>query len=157
MAIALPVAGCGGDGTEGEATSAGDRGAVRASSLTKAQFIKRADAICAAGRKRWETEFGAYLDRNSKSLGAALRDHAPKIINTIFVPAYQGQIDRTRSLGAPSGDGEEVGSILAAMQRVVDEAGEQPRKFMRGTDPFAGASRLAKAYGFKVCAEADLG
>ena len=154
IAATLLVGGC------GESDSSEITG--QTGSLTKAEFIRRADAICRKGGSQVQREFAAYVQRNSDAVspespqseqGAA----AAEIIDTIYVPGNEKQIERIGSLSAPSGDEGEVKAILAAMQDGLDEASDRPLVFIRAGSPkgpaFTEARKLARAYGLADCGQ----
>lgn len=129
-------------------------------SLTKAQFIKQADAICQKGSRQAEREYATYVRRNSDVVSPQTTQSeqaaaAAEIIDTVYIPAHEKEIDEIRSLGAPESDEEKVTAILDAMQRALAVAEDHPLGFLRNGDSayrsFAKAGKLAKAYGLTVC------
>jgi hypothetical protein len=174
IAVALLVLGCGGGGSDSstEASSNSQGGgsgensgtttailskpitSVPTSALTKAQFLKRADAACLKTRHTGSVELTAYLRRNKVGLEREeILPHVEEIYNTITLPAYEGQIDGIRSLGAPKGDEARIVAILDAMQKGAKEAGEDPAAFFFNTGgPLAHAYELARGYGLLRCA-----
>lgn len=139
------------------ATGCGDSGEinVETGSLTKAQFIKRADAICREAVIKVELATQAFVQsaKSADSPQAAFKTGAGKLISTSFVPAFEEEIDRVSSLGAPSGDEEEIAAILEAQQQGLDEAREDPVEFLRRASPFTKAFRLGQSYGFATCGQ----
>jgi hypothetical protein len=69
-----------------------------------------------------------------------------------MLPADQKQVEELEALGAPSGDGQQVEAMLAAMQQGV-EAGEAqpPQKFISSESTLQKGRGLAQAYGLKAC------
>jgi hypothetical protein len=152
----LLAAGCGDDGGSTE-SGAGSEISVETGTGSKAEFIKRADAICRARSKKTEAEFASFLERNEKR-GASpdsYRDAAEQVVETIYLQAGEAQIDRIGSLGAPVRDEGRVVAFLEAFQRGLDEAQSHPLRFVRALNadyaPFAKAEELAAAYGFSEC------
>lgn len=143
LAFSLLAAGCGnGDGEAG--------------SLSKAQFIKRADQICEKGRARFEREYGALVERQRGEVSKAEREAlAKELVEESFIPAYEWQIEEIRSLGIPSGDENQVESFLVSMEETLDSSHDQPLKFIRGDseslETFEEAKNKAEAYGFTYC------
>jgi hypothetical protein len=142
FALALLAAGCGSSG-----------GSTSTASITKAEFIKQADAICAKGNKQIQTEIQAYskkvgLSGNTQPTNAQVTE----IANTILVPSVQSQHDDIGALGAPSGQESQVNAILAAVQDGIDQAKKDPTTLLKSNDTtFAKANQLAKDYGLTVC------
>lgn len=148
VAALLAVSGCG-DSTNSEG-GGGTAIKVETGSLTKAQFIKRADAICRKGTDEAIRGYKAYLQRTEPSRAKA-RAEAPEFVNTVLVPAFEKQIDQVSSLGAPSADKKEIAAVLEALKIGLGNAREDPWKYVSSLNPFAKASRLGRAYGFDVC------
>jgi hypothetical protein len=139
LALALGVAGCG----SGKAST--QTQAVAVSAISKAQFVKRANAICARGNAA------------NKAAGAKLGGHPSEAQITAFVkgtevPAVQAQIDAIRALGAPSGEAASVTNILELAQKAVDKVKSEPRIITTPTDVFAAFANVAHPYGLTSCA-----
>jgi hypothetical protein len=139
LAAGLIAAGCGSSDKSGEK-----------SSITKAEFVKKGNAICAQGNKEIETQgqkvFGK--DPNKKPSKAKLEEFA----NTVLLPSVEDQVNKIRALGAPKGDEAKVKAILDAADQGIQKGKQDPLSLTNeGSDPFADANRLAKAYGLKVC------
>lgn len=147
LATVVLVAGCGGASEPGGPVTA------EAGSLSKRQFIERADDICAERVKESATAVMEYLKENGlEPTTRDALDHAPEIVDAVL-PALQEQIDQLRSLGAPPGDVMAVSAILTAMQWNVDEGEAKPQKFLTSEGSFATPAELAKEYGLAKCAQ----
>jgi hypothetical protein len=146
MLAAVLLAGCGGtSGSTGSVTA-------KTGSLSKAQFIKQADAICAEQLKQADTAVREYLTKNGlKPTTHDISAHESEVVEA-FLPAYQQEIDQIRSLGAPRGDVKQVSAILTALQWNVDEGKAKPAKFLSQEGRFATPAALAKDYGLLECA-----
>lgn len=104
--LAALLAGCGG----------GEDRTVATTSLAKAEYVKRADAICARGRMR-ALRYQPSLGREGQTPAAA---HTA--IEVSVLPAIREVVDELYELGAPSGQKGQVEAFLAAFQEGVDEA-----------------------------------
>ena len=161
----LAIAGCGGgsSGAKSESTDesvATEPVTVHTGSLTKAQFINRADSICEKGRGQFEGELEAFLRQHGKdvslesvaSLGAP---EAGALVNEAFIPIHEKEIAEISSFGAPNGDRAEVTAILDAIQEGLGEARAQPLQFTQTSitqfSGFAKAIKLASSYGLSEC------
>lgn len=152
-AAALLLAGCGGSSGQTSAAAPPPIPLVRASALSKAQFLKRADAVCTEGAKRLELEFRQYL-RSIKfvpSRSEILR-HAGQFFDRFQGPSNERQLAGIRALGAPRGDERKVTAILNAMQDAIAAARRDPAAYFYGGDPFGHAYKLAALYGLRNCA-----
>jgi hypothetical protein len=164
-ALVLAVAGCGGGGSGGDSNNGGgsDRSSEsgeaeskQAASLSKAEFIKQADAICASGRKQVEGEFAAYLKKNkvnpSSESPAETEAHETEVIETIAIPALRKQMGELKALGAPGGDEAAVEAFIDATEEGIEKGEEDPPSlFSSPQKVFAKSDSLARSYGFKVC------
>jgi hypothetical protein len=138
--VALVLAGCGG----------GDDDSSEAS-ISKQQFMKKADQICKEANKRMEVAFVDFLEKNrdiARPSGPAFE----KLVGTIMVPSIKREIEELEALGAPDGDEDEVDEILTALEEGVETAEDNPKVVTGSADTVFGiASRLAEEYGLKVC------
>jgi ABC-type lipoprotein release transport system permease subunit len=134
LALAVIGAGCG--------SSDDDSGT---SSLTKSEWIAKADAICQQGNQEIEQaaqqQFG-----NQKPTAADVQQFA----TGTALPNTQTQINKIRALGAPSGDEDQVNKILDTVQADIDKA-KSAGDIEEST--FADGNALAKQYGLKVCGQ----
>lgn len=136
-AAGTSYAGCGGGGSE-------DR-TVSTSSLTNAEFVKRADAICARGRLR------ALRYQPSASGGQTGAAVAAAIEAGVF-PAIQAVIDKLYTLGAPAGQKARVEAFLTAFQQGVDEGEDlEVPSFERLGRVLAKPGELAHKSGLQDC------
>jgi predicted small secreted protein len=143
-AISMIAAGCGG----------GDDSSSEGSSITKAQFVKQADAICEKGNKETEAEFEEFAEEEglgeNKQPSKAQQE---KAITDIVAPGVQKQIEEIDGLGAPEGDEKQVEAIVTSVEEGVEEIEENPGSLTEGKNPLAKGSKLAKEYGLKACGE----
>jgi ABC-type lipoprotein release transport system permease subunit len=134
LALGVIAAGCG-SGDDDSGTS----------SLTKSEWIAKADAICQQGNQEIEQaaqqQFG-----NQKPTAAEVQQFA----TGTALPNTQTQVDKIRALGAPSGDEDQVNHILDTVQAEVDKA-KAAGDIEDST--FAEGNSLAKQYGLKVCGQ----
>lgn len=137
--VALVLAGCGGDDDSNEA------------SISKAQFIKKADQVCKEANKRMEAAFVAFLEGNrdiTRPDGPAVEG----LVGKILVPSIKREISELEALGTPDGDEDEIDEILTALEEGVETAEDNPKVVTGSADTVFGiASRLAEEYGLKIC------
>jgi hypothetical protein len=153
LGVGLVAAGCGGDDDE-ETTVAttgptGVTGAAGGEPLSKQEFIKQADAICAKGDREINQTGQEVLGGQQPS-----SEELEQFGSETVVPNIQNQIDQIRALTPPEGDEEEVSAILDAAQRGVDEIEQDPSLLGQGQDAggaFEEANRLAQDYGLTDC------
>jgi hypothetical protein len=124
-------------------------------SISKQEFITKADAICKKGNDQINSEINAYAKKVGLSGNTQPTDaQATEIANTILIPSVQSQHDDISDLGAPSGDQDQVDAILSAVQDGIDQAKSDPTGLLQSNDTtFAKANQLAKDYGLTVCGQ----
>lgn len=145
FAVALVgVGGCGG-GAGGEET-------VPAGTLTKQQFLKRAEAACAVSVK----------ELNKADLAAWKRyepDHSTTdeaVLNKVslaLVPGKEKEMHRIRAVGLPKGGERYVHEMLETWEEGLEEAREDP-SLIRESGPGTGLYKsyeMASKYGLEGC------
>jgi hypothetical protein len=140
---AMLVAGCGGGGGNEEVTE---------SSTSKAQFIAKADAICEKSTTKMKAGLIAYSKRAGEEK-TPLSQQYGTLVETIFVPNIEQEINGIRELGAPQGDLAQVKTLIEAREKSIVEAQENPKRVVGDREFFDSARTAAAKYGLKACAE----
>lgn len=142
-AIAMIVAGCGGSSDSSESTS----------SLTKAEFVKQGNAICAKGNKEIQEGFEEF-EQEVGSQKQPTKAQLTEAIETIVLPAVSRQVEGVKDLGAPSGEEAKVEAITDSAEEALEKGEEDPAALTtEKADPFAKANELANEYGLTKCGE----
>jgi hypothetical protein len=123
VAAALVMAGCGGG----------------SSSVSKAEFVKAADAIC---RKADEAQVKALTAAEGKSEKEQIRAG----LRTI-----QAAAEELAALEVPSGDEDEIAAIVAEMEAAVNKVESGSPSTLQ--EAFTSVEKRAAKYGFKDCSE----
>lgn len=133
LALALVAAGCGSS----------------KKSISKAEFDRKGNAICAAGNKEIESKGRAmFANRKGKPSDAELK----KFSTEVLIPSVEKQVNQLRDLGAPKGDEDKVKAILDAADEGIQKGKQDPLSLTQeGAGPFEKANKLAKDYGLTVC------
>jgi hypothetical protein len=142
-ALAAAAAGCGG-GDDTSGTSA---------ALTKAEFIKQADAICAKGNEAIEGEVEEFVQDNNIDTEKPTTKQQEEVIADVVAPATRQQIEEIAELGAPSGDEGQIEAMVESVETGTEELEDQPEQLLEEKNPLAEGSKLARAYGLKECGE----
>ncbi len=142
VALVLLVVGCGsgGDSSSGETAST--------STLTKAQFLKLGNAICAKSNDEINAVYGKYA---GKLPGEAKMN---QVAQEIVPPVRKKVIRRLRALDPPAGEEKHVEKILAAIEEGI-EKGEEDAASLRAAGPeyaFWRAYHMEIDYGLVKCA-----
>ena len=122
--------------------------------LSKAEFVKQADAICV--KNQAETEKLAKAVGDNPTIAQVKDVYADQLI-----PAFDDQVDELRALKPPEADRETITKMLDDLSAGIDEAGASiaAMKSLKELDAleepagFKSANAAAKAYGLKKCSE----
>jgi ABC-type phosphate/phosphonate transport system substrate-binding protein len=138
LGIAVIATGCG-----------SSKKSASAPTITKAQLLAQGNAICAEGNQK----LAALQKALEKSIGskAPSESQIKSFVTAGYVPVIQGQIDKIKALGAPSGEAAKLTSMLTLAQATLNKVKADPRTLLAGR-PFAGFARAAHAYGLTSCA-----
>lgn len=127
---------------------------------TKAEFVAHADAICqrtdalqrAAKHKFWVLHPGVLGTSLYQLEALGWRED---VVEYAVLPQVREEAKKLGKLTAPSGDEETVAVIVKALEKAVHEGEAKPVTLAHkdAVGPFGGAERLARAYGFKACAD----
>jgi ABC-type Zn uptake system ZnuABC Zn-binding protein ZnuA len=138
------LAGCGSSSSTSSSSSAST--ASSAPKLTKAEFVAKANAICAKGNTVGEAAAAKLGKTPSQAQIIAY-------VKSTEVPAIQGQITGILALGAPSGEEATIKHIMALAQADLNRVKANPNLFTSNVNVFADFSKLAHPYGLTACAK----
>lgn len=139
---ACVLSGCGG----GDATTT--------ASLSKPEFVRKANVICAKDAHRMQKDFQAFSSAHNDNPNPSRAEYE-EFIAKVIEPNLTHQIRTIRALGSPAGDDGTVEEILSAVEESLRTAGENPELVTRGNaEIFGSAIKLATAYGLTACAQA---
>jgi len=139
-AIALALAGCGGD----ERTTTGF---TEPPPLTKAEFLHEADRICFAIESQIEASLDDFVNDDHPDPAQVRR-----VVERIVVPRLRSEVQTIRLLDPPPDDADEIERILAATQRGTDQLEADPESAVdRIPAGLREGERLARAYGSEEC------
>jgi hypothetical protein len=141
-ATILALAGCGSSG-----------GSESTSSLTKAEFLKKGNAICAKGSEEINKAYEKFSREHvagGKTPSQALLDEAAA---EIVLPVRVREVRMLRALGAPSGQEEHVDTMLMAWEEGIEKGEEDPNSLRKAGPEFAFYKSYSMGidYGLKKC------
>jgi hypothetical protein len=136
LAIAAIVAGCGGDDETTE--------------LSKAEYVKKANAACKKIGLESSGELTAYLSKNAKD-GSLSQAQQEELLGNVVIPSVEKQIDMLEELGIPESGEAPVGALIDELERVVQTAEEDPLKVAGESAPFGKAETVADEYELEFC------
>lgn len=157
LLVVVAVQGCGGDsGSTRSEVAAFGAIPVHTSSLSKAQFIARAEGICRRAGKNLLSLFAAYMKAHPWKSRQAKEIVAENAVRHVVLEKYGIEVAEIGRIGAPSGDERQVGELLAAMRhaaRLLDARAKLPAALKEVDREFAEAHELATAYGLSNCVD----
>jgi ABC-type glycerol-3-phosphate transport system substrate-binding protein len=149
-ALVALVAGCGGGGSSsgsGTDSTSSDGGGE---APTKAVFIKEADKVCREDEKELVEEVKTFAKENGISLkkepSAAEQG---ELFRSVILPNIARQAEGIAALTPPEGDEGTIEDLTDTLSSEVAAAEEESGA--PADDTLKGATKKAKAYGFKTC------
>ena len=115
--------------------------------LTKSEFLKQGNAICAKGNK----EIDAAVNKLFPGKQQPTKAEITKFAEDTLIPSVEGQVSDLRDLNPPSADEDQVNAILDEADSAVEKTKADPSLIATNKDPFAKANQMANAYGLKEC------
>jgi hypothetical protein len=144
--LALLASGCGSDSSTADEAS---------ESLTKKQFVKRADAYCTRGYKAQARAMEKYAEKHGFSREPTQAEREE--VNTAVVLGFvRRKIEFFKSLPAPEGDEQKVQRMIASMERGLEQSEEDPASLAKpySPEPFTDTRHLTAEYGPWICGQA---
>jgi hypothetical protein len=145
LTVGLVAAGCGSSNNSSTSTTA---------ALTKAEFLKKGNAVCKKGNQQINTAANQTFSRKKYPNGPPPKSLQVKFATDTVIPSIQTQINGIKALSPPSGDEAKVKAIVDSAQAALDKAKADPTALLQNNpknDPFAETNKLANAYGLTVC------
>lgn len=141
-ALLVGLAGCGGSG--GESSTSAD-------SISKAAFIKKADAVCKRGTERMQRKIFARL-KTKNGIRRPRQSEYEELVGKIIVPSVRAEVRELRALAIPAGDEERIDAMIGALEEGLETAEDDPQAVAASSDAVFGiASRLGGEYGLTAC------
>jgi hypothetical protein len=143
IVFAVLAAGCGSSSDSGgEATAAG--------TITKAEYIKKANAICLKAREEIVNPAVSRLEKVAAEQPDKLPQEELKMVRFLIIPKVEEEVAQLRALGFPKGDKPTLEKFLKLTEDVVTEAEEEPETFVNGPKYKEGFAHYGKAYHLAV-------
>jgi hypothetical protein len=141
VATALLTAGCG---------SSDD------STLSRAEFLKQADAICWETHNRSYDGIQAYIEKHPDDFSGSPASARVSLGNGILVatvPALEQGANELEALAAPEGESQKVEKFIAATEKANRTAEENPHsEEVTSAAVYRDSNKLAREYDFGRCA-----
>jgi hypothetical protein len=141
VALVMVAAGCGGGGDS-----------TTTASISKAEFIKKADAICKKGQEKLHAGFETLI--NESGAHRSRLEEEEEWVNDVIAPNVHREVSEMRTLGAPKGDEGRIESLLAAVEGGLRRLQENPQSVLASSaKTFSDAIKLETEYGLQTCAQ----
>lgn len=143
LALALVAAGCGSSETTAEELP----------HLTKAELIKKGEAICDQGNNVINANFNRWGKKNAEegkiASNAELDDFTAKVV----IPVRKMELHRLRALGIPHPGAHTYRRILVGMEAGIEQGERDHASLREGGEGYAFAEpfELSFAYGLRSC------
>jgi hypothetical protein len=140
------MAGCGSDsGSNASATG------EAAAPLSKAQFVKQAEQICAKGLKEKDKAVATAVEGKSPpSQGGIDAKELEELVNQAIVPSYRQILDQLDQLGAPTSDQTKIDTLISEFESALAAVKSDPVGATK-KNPFDAVDKNAAAYGLDTC------
>lgn len=137
-AVAVLAWGCGGGGGSSS----------EAPPLTKAAFVKRANALCKSAEEKRGKTIKAALSKVPRGVKASIAEQEEVVLAAL--PPYDLLAEEFGELSAPKGDEGQVEAILASLEASVERARSEPRSALDDA-AFQKFNKEVSAYGLSAC------
>ena len=141
------------------AVISGCGGGSDSSTVTKAEFVKQADALCAERQKEWKTALASYnqqvQERNATNKLQVQEEIATGLLEKEMIPAVSKQLEAMEALPAPEGDEEQVSKMLDTLSKELEkvEGEKNPVYGLAKSHNFEKFEEEAKKYGLNCSFE----
>jgi hypothetical protein len=137
--LVLAFAGCGGGGDDEE----------QPASLTKAEYVKQADEICAATEKQ-QRKLLTQFQKENKGAGSGPRV-MEEMIKTAALPPLEDQAKELAELPPPDKEAAKAEAYVAASEKALEDVSKDPATLLASPGAYTKAEELALEFGFKTC------
>ena len=127
----------------------GDDGGSESEELSKAEFIEKADEICAEGDEVIDEAEEGFADPD-----APTEEEIDAAVEDVVIPEYERQLEELGDLEPPADDKDTIDEMLEHLQDAVDAMKEDWQSQETAT-AFQEASAIATEYGLEECGESD--
>jgi len=133
LLFALLIAGCGSSSDE---------------ALSKSEFLKQGNAICAKNAKAREEAIVEVIKTHDPN--ASIKENREEAVQKIL-PIYEDTAEQIADLGAPKGDEAKVEALAEAMEEAATKLHANPGSAFSQNTPFVKPNKMAESYGLDAC------
>jgi hypothetical protein len=140
LAAAFLAAGCGSGGGE--------------ESLTKAEFVRRADVICTDALIKSAEATRSFLGEQHLDGGTRpSKAQEEQLVAGVLLPQIEAEAEKLGDLPPPQGEEDEVGEIVGGIEAVIAKGKADPSSVIGKASPFVAVDAKARAFGLHACGE----
>jgi hypothetical protein len=122
-------------------------------SISKAEFIEKAEAVCEKDEKELRRDLAAFVKQHENVKFPSEKDVA-ELVHVVFSGNIEGEVKALRAIEVPSGDEKQVKALIDAREESLKNAEANPLGLNRNAKLiFAKSRKLAKEYGLEACAQ----
>lgn len=115
VALLILAVGCGGGGGDSS------------TEVTKAEFTKQANAICAERDKKWTAQVASWEKKElSTAKVSASKDEAGELIASELVPLMEDELRKLEALEIPAGEEETISKMWKTRSKAIAEIEADP-------------------------------
>lgn len=118
-----------------------------ASPKTKAEYVKAADAVCTKAKSQIEYAIGKFIGGDVSKLA---KESSP-IVEEVAIPRVEEEVAALQSLDVPAAASEAAQGLIAAQEKMIEEAEADPTAFLAEGKASTEARKTAQQLGFAVC------
>jgi hypothetical protein len=117
VALAILVAGCGGAGN--------------LETLTKTEYEKVAEALCAKDRRQMSEDLQAFSSQHHLAGGKRSDAQTRELVEEVVLPGLRSEVEEIQDLPIPPGDAHHLKMMLGKLKRGLKEGEADPGGFFR--------------------------
>jgi hypothetical protein len=131
--VGIALIGCGGGGDD--------------ESLTKAEYVKEANAICRKALNQKEKVIAEATEKLPDKVSASTKE---KVVLEAFAP-YEKATEELAELGKPEGQEEKAEALVEAMEDGAEKVKASPTTLLVSDLPVRKANKMAEDFGVDRC------
>jgi hypothetical protein len=142
------LAACG--SSDSDTSTGGEVAGATSGGLTKAAYIKKADAICREAQASQLKAIEAAVAERASTHTTKAEEKA--FIREVGLPPIRTELRRLAALEAPKGDEDQIKEWLKEARIALAKVEKEPLAInVNATNPFNAADAKAHKFGFKTC------
>jgi hypothetical protein len=123
--------------------------------VTKTEFTKEAEAVCAERKKDWDKAIAVYTKEASETEFSDAKERAQTevFLDEKLLPILQTELKSLEGLDVPAADEEKVESMLQSRTQGIEKLEDKGAAALFYEEPFGAFEKEAKKYGLDCSVE----